>query len=359
MRPLLTKAGLFVALLLSLSACDLFCDCDAPATPCLFTYEQLIYTPSGGDAPQVATPSFEGDQPAGTFSAQPAGLAIDSVSGEIDVNSSAAGEYAVAYTLDDGETTCETKVVIAEGPVKAKECVLSYKGNGSVFRPTDPSASFFITPTFEGEVPEGRFTVEPEGLDIDTQTGVININTSEAGVQYYIRFASTDGSIACETSIVIGGIDYLDRVYVLDSDEFEAVPIVDGINEEVRSEKGFFDEAALFGLELGEGQPSAASRGLAIDSVTGVIDLRKTIDNFRKEGVDLTQEFTREFEIFYTLEQQPTFLNSLKVQIFYYETVSDIPPELIALLKEKQRYPINGREERKRPSYLVIAGMSE
>ncbi len=272
------------------------------------------------------------------------------------MNASAAGEYTVGYTLDDGETTCETKVVIAEGPVKVKECGLSYRGDGPVFRPTDPSASFFITPTFEGEVREGRFTVEPEGLDIDTQTGVVNINTSETGVQYYIRFVSTDGRIACETSIVIGGIDYLDRVYVLEDNEFEAVPIVDGINEEVRSVKGFFDEAALFELELGQGQPSAASRGLTINNTTGVIDLRQTVDNFREEGVDLTEEFTREFEIFYTLEQQPTFLNSLRVQIFYYETVSDIPPELIALLREKQRYPVNGREERERPTYIIVAG---
>ncbi|MGB3780727.1 MAG: hypothetical protein WA960_20350 [Tunicatimonas sp.] len=357
MRPLLTNAGLFVILLLSLSGCDLFCDCEAPATPCLFTYDQLIYTPDGGPNEQVATPIFEGDQSSGKFAAQPEGLVIDSVSGAIDVNSSAAGEYTVVYTLDDGETTCETKVVIAEGPVKLEECGLSYKGDGPVFRPTDPSVSFFITPTFEGEVPEGRFTVEPEGLDIDTQTGVININTSEAGVQYYIRFVSTDGRIACETSIVIGGIDYIDRVYVLEDNEFEAVPIVDGINEEVRGVKGFFDEAALFELELGQGQPSAASRGLEIDNRTGIIDLQQTIVNFREEGVDLVEEPTRDFEIFYTLEAEPTFLNSLKVQIFYYETVSDIPQGLIALLNEKQRYPINGREERERPTYIIIVGM--
>ncbi len=73
--------------------------------------------------------------------------------------------------------------------------------------------------------------------------------------------------------------------------------------------------------------------------------------------MDLVEEPTRDFEIFYTLEAEPTFLNSLKVQIFYYETVSDIPQELIALLNEKQRYPINGREERERPTYIIIVGM--
>ena len=353
MRHFLNHLLLFVGLFLSISSCHYFCDCEEETSPCLFTYDQLLYTP-GEDS--TAAPNFEGMQADGTFSSSE-GLMLNPQTGEIDISTSIPGEYTVVFTLDDGETSCETKVVIGEGEEEPKECAFSYGKDGAVFTPTDPKSSYFITPVFEEVVPAGSFSVEPEGLDFDTQTGTINVNTSESGIQYYISYTATDGSVVCETSIVIGGIDYLDSAYVLADGEFEAVPIVDAIVEEDRSAKGAFDETALFQLELGEGQPSAAERGLAIDNATGVINLRQTVANFRELGIELTDGFTREFEIFYTLDPEPTFLNSTRIQVYYFESYDKIPAELLALLREKRRYPINGREEKERPSHVIIVNM--
>ena len=266
MRPLLTKAGLFVALLLSLSACDLFCDCEA------------------------------------------------------------------------------------ESP-KVTECAFSYPGDNGVFVPTDLRAGYFITPAFQQSVPTGTFAAEPEGLDIDRLTGTINVNTSEAGLRYIVRYVSAEEDTICETPIIISGIDYLDSIYVL-GEAFQAAPIFDASSDSLSTE-GLYDEAAIRQLELNE-VPASAS-GLVIDNATGAIDLRGTIESLSSLEGTLENGFTREFEIFYVLGGRQ-FLNSTSIQIFYYQTRGAVPPELERLYREKKRYLINGREDKKRPSYIIIVG---
>ncbi len=348
MRPLITNAGLFVTLLLSLSACDLFCDCEAPATPCLFTYEQLIYTSNGEADPQIASPNFEGDQPAGTFSSQPAGLAIDSLTGEIDVNASAAGEYAVVYTLDDGQTTCETKVAIKEGPVKVEECVFSYETEVIV-----PGQKDLLRPVFQDKTElDGTFTAVPPGLDISFDEGIISVNTSASGQKYRIIYTSNDKQTHCETELLISGIDYIDQIIDLEDDLPDtASPILDA-NPQIEAPQGEYDVDG-----------SARAQGLAIAPETGEIDVRETlqlVDELRsqreapliEEGEPL--KFTFAYQIDNAGDQEQPIISSLQIVIYWFE--NDISPEIQELLDQKSKFPTNGREMSP-PSMLVVRGM--
>lgn len=348
MRLLFTNAGLFVTLLLSLSACDLFCDCEAPATPCLFTYEQLIYTPGGGADPQLATPGFEGNQPAGTFSAQPAGLAIDSLTGEINVNASATGEYAVVYTLDDGETTCETKVAIEEGAVKVEECIFSYETEVIV-----PGQKDLLRPVFQNKAEiDGTFTAVPPGLDISFDKGIISVNTSASGQKYRIIYTSNDKQTHCETELLISGIDYIDQVFNLDDDLPDtASPILDA-NPQLEAPRGEYDVDG-----------SARAQGLAIAPETGEIDVRETlrlVDELRRQREDpLIEEgeplkFTFAYRIDNAGNQEQPITSTLQIVIYWF--ANEISPEIEELLRQKGKFPVNGREMSP-PPMLAVRGM--
>ena len=368
MRPLLTNAGLFILLLLSFSACDKLCDCEEPS-PCGFAYDQLIYTPNGGPGEQVASPSFESNQPAGTFSSQPEGLVIDSLSGKIDVNASAAGEYMVAYMLDDGETTCETVVAIAKGDGKVKECVFSYEG-GSVnelgyFVPF-LRASQIEKPTFENGIQiDGTFTVEPQGLDLNPVTGAFDVNTSEAGIVYTVTYKSNNGRTVCQTRVTIAGFDYKDTVINVSVEEAIVAPTT------TRSEGG-----NPFGGAFTEQEEDPKSSRLVftdtdnasgLPSQTGAIDLKATLRsiNALDFGGDEQEQaipengYRREFTINYVYSEERgneglTVESDLEIVLYWYPTFDSIPEELRNLANYKGQFS-NGRTE-KRPNHMVSYG---
>ena len=347
MRRLLTNAGLLMSLLLSFSACDKLCDCEEPS-PCGFAYDQLIYTPNGGPGEQVASPSFESDQPAGTFSSQPEGLVIDSLSGKIDVNASAASEYMVAYTLDDGETTCETVVVIAEGGVKVEECLFSYETEVIV-----PGQKDLLRPVFQDKAEiDGTFTAVPPGLDISFDEGIISVNTSASGQKYRILYTSNDRQTHCETELLISGIDYIDQIIDLEDELPDtASPILDA-NPQLEAPNGEYDVDG-----------SARAQGLAIAPETGEIDVRETlrlVDELRSRREDpLIEEgeplkFTFAYRIDNAGNQEQPITSTLQIVIYWF--ANEISPEIEELLRQKGKFPVNGREMSP-PPMLAVRGM--
>ena len=367
MRPLLTNAGLFILLLLSFSACDKLCDCEEPS-PCGFAYDQLIYTPNGGPGEQVASPSFESNQPAGTFSSQPEGLVIDSLSGKIDVNASAAGEYVVAYTLEDGETTCETVVAIAEGGLKVEECVLSYQGNtkqSNYYVPL-PGTTQLAKPTFADDTkPDGTFTVEPQGLDLNPNTGVFDVNSSESGVVYTVTYTSKDRLTICQVQVTVAGYDYQDTIIDVSVDRAIVVPTAAQREGIVSSGGGFVEiqeEQPLIVFSDPDGEPLPPGD----TSSTGFIDVKATlqlIDQtiFQGNGQEpaIPAGYSRQFTVRYIYEEEGEggeirVESDLEFILYWYPTFDDIPEDLRELVGYKGQFA-NGRTE-KRPNIIVGHG---
>lgn len=82
-----------------------------------------------------------------------------------------------------------------------KPCLFSY---GKVsFTPT-PGQEQIVNPTFTQGESDGTFSASPSGLDIDEESGAININNSEPDQEYTITYTLGDEKTTCSTSIYIG-----------------------------------------------------------------------------------------------------------------------------------------------------------
>ena len=379
MRPLLNPLVLFLGLFLTLSSCHYFCDCEEETKPCLFTYDQLVYTPDAGSAGrQLVKPDFDGDQPDGIFSTEPEGLVIDSLSGEIDVNTSPAGEYTVVYTLDDGKTTCETKVAIGEGETKTEECVFYYeKGftNEIGYFVPRPGTTLLAKPTFKDSTQiDGIFTVAPQGLDLNPNTGVFDVNGSEPGSLYLVTYTAKDKLTVCQTRVTIAGFDYKDTIIDVSANLALVSPATtqsDGGNPLGGS---FTERTGESGARLifsdqtdPEFGPIPIEEGAA--SATGRIDLKATLN--RIDEIDFRDGFngledqpaipvgySRRVTIDYEYSEgergdefPPTVETTLEIILYWYPTFDSIPEELRDLTNYKGQFS-NGRTE-KRPNIII------
>ena len=93
-----------------------------------------------------------------------------------------------------------------------------------------PDTIFYINENLDNKIIpvknlNGTFSSVPEGLVINESTGEIDINESETGLKYRISFTPSGSEISCTYELTIGGVNYLDKVYILDQNDFLAVPI--------------------------------------------------------------------------------------------------------------------------------------
>lgn len=122
----------------------------------------------------------------GTFSSQPVGLSINSTTGEIMLYQSAAGSYTVTYTIpaSNGSSVLTTNTTVIVNP--APWAVFSYG---------DICGSYSTSPIIAGggEYLGGTFSSQPDGLYIDSNTGVIYPSTSMPG-SYTVTYTLPDSN---------------------------------------------------------------------------------------------------------------------------------------------------------------------
>lgn len=213
----------------------------------------------------------------------------------------------------------------------------------------------------------GTFSAFPHGLIIDETTGAINVNLSETGLRYEVFFVSEGTLDTCKTEVLISGIDYLSGVKNLEDGNNLAVPFYntqigvlpsDDDDDEEDDDEDDDDNEFDFNGEL-------QSIGVAIDTLTGVIDLQKTIDN-ETFGSDPVSGSKIHLNIEYKLtDESNKAVNNIGVVIYYFEDEDEIPQ---ALLDEIAQNNINAtstpntnartviRLRKPRPPAIVIVG---
>ena len=182
-------------------------NCSASVSKVITVFEpasaDLNYT-SGiyctADTLQYPTLSGLGNYTGGVFSAEPAGLALDAITGMINPSQSLAGTYTITYATPSPDSACESEDATIEIVIISNSAAtIAYPQ--SVFCQSDAIQPVQIT----GFYPSGIFSAS-SGLAIDSITGAINPSLSTPG-NYTITYSQA-GSGSCvpvpaETSVSI------------------------------------------------------------------------------------------------------------------------------------------------------------
>ncbi len=156
------------------------------------TYASSPYCSNAGTASVTQT-----GQSGGAYSASPAGLSINSSTGDVNLAASTAGTYTVTYAFANGScsNTTTTPITITTAP----SATISY--TGSPFCTNSGTANVTRTGTAGG-----TYSASPAGLGINPATGAITPSGSTAGtytVTYAIAASGGCATYSTTTTVTI------------------------------------------------------------------------------------------------------------------------------------------------------------
>jgi hypothetical protein len=110
------------------------------------------------------------------------------------------------------------------------------------------------------------------GFGHQSSTGAIDVTQSDEGERYDIGFVKSGTTDTCITSLIIGGVSYMDSVYVFDNNESQVYPYYDA-NPYSPFVCGW--GSSLPGSCQFDVTGSAKNMNVAVDQNNGWIDLQK------------------------------------------------------------------------------------
>lgn len=174
----------------------------------------------------------------------------------------------------------------------------------------------------------GRYFGFPDGIDLDQNTGTINVSKSERGLRYKIYFVPAAGGDTLSTMVTISGINFLDGFYHLATGDSLAIPIYNGIkNQSVPGQNAgsTFDDGG-----------SCNSQGCTVNVGNGIINLASTVRNGVFGPVPASNS-NREFVLNYRIDDHSgKAANSINVKLYYFETMADVPQNIYDLISSRQ-----------------------
>lgn len=245
--------------------------------------------------------------------------------------------------------TSSNDVLLTDSPAT----VLSY--GDTIFSASVVGNEKKIIPISKPSQP-GYFAVNLPGLDLDSASGRINISKSESGLKYRVYYLSYANLPVDSTTIIISGIDYQDKIYNVGSDASEdkiAMPIFDmspGLPLPCASANGTgckFDETDL----NGDNAPDvigANNSKLIIDTATGAIDLKKSLDagvfgSIAQSNPTAMNGRKKDVSIYYWLGDGLTrSLKKITIRLVYYQSKAMVPESMtLEIDSRNQRYQTN------------------
>lgn len=170
----------------------------------------------------------------------------------------------------------------------------------------------------------GTYSGFPEGIEIDDNTGAINISESETGLRYRITHKAPDGK-ETSTMVVLSGITFKDHFYYLSAGDSIANPIYNSSPSRVLPLAGSsFDEGNI-----------ANTGGCSVKTDNGKINLAETIRN-GVFGFPPRNDAQQTFEIKYRInDASGKRENKLKVLLYWYNRVTDVPQYVWDILNDR------------------------
>jgi hypothetical protein len=216
---------------------------------------------------------------------------------------------------------------------------------------------------------QGTYLSWPEGLDINKNTGVINVSKSETGVRYKIGFVKKNTTDTCISQLILGGMTYLDSIYVMDKNDTLARPIFNANpnsfpicdnsdDSDYPDNNGVGNNKCSFDDDVPGSKANDAK--LRVRTISGIINLKKSLED-GLFGPNPRNGESKKIKIDYKLnDNSQKAVQRITVEVVYYDKVSNIPTSLKNEISYKRTtmtsyQVVNGKP---RPPYLVIVGLS-
>ncbi|MDO9185785.1 MAG: PKD-like domain-containing protein [Bacteroidia bacterium] len=210
-----------------------------------FTYPSSTFCQSGSNP----TPTITG-LPGGVFSAIPAGLVLDSLTGTIDLATSTLGAYTLSYATNGPCPNIGYMILTVTDTTPATS--FSYANSPFCLNGSNPS------PVFDTGSSAGVFSATPAGIVfVSVNTGEINLTLSTPGTYTIVNTIPASGTCLASSSIATITINVDDASFNYSSATYcqlgaNPTPLITGLPG------GYFYSVPV---------------GLTIDSLTGTINL--------------------------------------------------------------------------------------
>jgi hypothetical protein len=217
---------------------------------------------------------------------------------------------------------------------------------------------------------QGTYLSWPEGLDLNKNTGVINVSKSETGVRYKIAFVKKNTTDTCVSQLIIGGMTYMDSIYVLSKNDSLAYPIFNtnpyGSSVcDISDDTDYPDSTNTGGNNkcvFDDDVPGskANDQKLRVRTKSGIINLKKSLTDGVFGKNPKNGDF-KKIKIDYRLnDDSKKAKQTITVQVMYYEKVSDIPTSVKneVMMKRNNMNSYQIANDKPRPPLLIIAGLS-
>lgn len=210
----------------------------------------------------------------------------------------------------------------------------------TIFFPSNLPNDYVVKPL---TVQVGSYGAFPDGLDINSVNGNIDITESETGLKYIVWFVAKGTKDTCKKYITVSGINYTDSIYTLANNPGVAAPVYNATPLKPTDCSGGceFDDGPDDDNGNGTADEPAAGQevipqGIAMNKITGKIDLKKSIQNGAL-GVNPKNGAFKDFVLNYRIsDKSAKSLNKISFRLYYYKTQAQIPANLKKQLATKQ-----------------------
>jgi hypothetical protein len=220
-------------------------------------------------------------------------------------------------------------------------------GDTLVCLPNGNGADYIVSPV--NSPGAGRYYSWPVGMTIDHYTGAINVTQSEPGMRYMIGFVKQGSTDTCLTPLIITGMSYMDSVHVLSDSQNTTSPYFN-------ADPNLFSACASGNCQIDiNGQ--VTNKKIAINKITGVIDLQKTLDQ-GAFGLNPVNGDLIEVTLIYKINDGCTKgVQRMNLKFIYFTNKSQIDVALINEVLSKQASIRSGNTNtsyKPRPPLIII-----
>jgi hypothetical protein len=225
-----------------------------------------------------------------------------------------------------------------------QDCIYSPNYGDSIVYPQPSAGNYYIYPQGTNGL-KGKYYSWPLGLALDSNSGAINLSSSQTGQRYDLAFVQYGTTDTCISQLIVAGTSYMDSVYVLSKSDTSSDPY---FNANPYAPSPCQNKSGPGGCQF-DYNNFARFRGVIVNKQTGFIDLQNTARNifgrfpFNGETILTT--------IYYKLNDNSNNApQQIQLKLMYYDRKANVPPSILSTISNNVLSTLNNQLLSKGPS---------